>query len=565
MSYKRNNQTTYILYLTILLLLVFEAILNLTPSISRDALVHHLAIPKLWLQNGGFYEMTWAEYSYYPMYIDLFYVVCLYFKNDIAPKFIHLLFGFGIGVLVYHYIRQRINHNWGLLGLLIFTSTPIVIWLSTSAYIDLGMTFFTTASILCLIRWFDDEYIPFRWLFLSAVCMGIAVGSKYNALIAFMVANLLLIFLYARGTKEQLASLKYGFFYAIIVILAASPWYLKNYFLTGNPFYPLFDGFFQSTIANVTGCGLPDKKVTIGMFQFRELLYGEKLWETLLIPIRMFFQGNDHGYRYFQGVLNPILIIFTPFVFIQNTYRRDKFIFFIFTIIFILLAYFNTRQQVRYLLPVFPFLTILAVIGSKNLIRWLSQNRCISNIQKNKIVYTLFHNAIYIGIIILLSFNGIYLANRVKTIKPFSYIWGSESKESFLRRNLSYFPAVEFINSTLPEDAVILTFLLGRQGYYLNRAYKNAPSYGMDILSCIVKESESEQKFKRYVKMLGATHILWKRDLVQKYLSDNFDQKTIQRFLSIIQKNWLLLYQDEHYSVFDLQDRQTIKRYSYEH
>ena len=34
-----------------------EIILNLTPPISRDALIHHLAIPKLWLKHGGFYEI----------------------------------------------------------------------------------------------------------------------------------------------------------------------------------------------------------------------------------------------------------------------------------------------------------------------------------------------------------------------------------------------------------------------------------------------------------------------------------------------------------------------------
>ncbi|MBU4000909.1 MAG: hypothetical protein KKB94_01180, partial [Proteobacteria bacterium] len=42
------------------LLLLMECLLNLTPPISRDGMIHHLAIPKLWLRHGGFYEIPWA-------------------------------------------------------------------------------------------------------------------------------------------------------------------------------------------------------------------------------------------------------------------------------------------------------------------------------------------------------------------------------------------------------------------------------------------------------------------------------------------------------------------------
>ena len=86
-----ENTATFLLCATIVVFFCTEFILNLTPPISRDALIHHLAIPKLWLKHGEIYEMPWAEYSYYPMYINLIYLVGLYFKNEIAPKFIHLV------------------------------------------------------------------------------------------------------------------------------------------------------------------------------------------------------------------------------------------------------------------------------------------------------------------------------------------------------------------------------------------------------------------------------------------------------------------------------------------
>ena len=190
-----ENTATFLLGTTIIVFFFAEIILNFTPPISRDALIHHLAIPKLWLKQGEFYEMPWADYSYYPMYVNLLYLVCLYFKNDMAPKFIHLAFGFATGWLIFFYLKKKFDRNWALLGMVIFITTPIVIWLSTSAYIDLGMTFFTTASVLAFVKWRDSEYSQFKWLLISSFCMGIAIGSKYNALIAWLILNLILDFL----------------------------------------------------------------------------------------------------------------------------------------------------------------------------------------------------------------------------------------------------------------------------------------------------------------------------------------------------------------------------------
>ncbi len=241
-----ENTITFLFCTTIIVFLCTEIILNFTPPISRDALIHHLAVPKLWLKHGRIYEIPWANYAYYPMNINLLYAICLYFKNDIAPKFIHLGFGLATGWLIYLYLKQKFGRNWGLLGMLIFITTPIVVWLSTSAYIDLGMTFFTTGSVLAFIKWRDSEYKAFKWLFISSLGMGIAIGSKYNAIIAWFIMNMFLMLSVVRDTRRQTAALQYGILFFVVTAFLASPWYLKNYFQTGNPFYPLFNSLIDS-------------------------------------------------------------------------------------------------------------------------------------------------------------------------------------------------------------------------------------------------------------------------------------------------------------------------------
>jgi len=510
----------------ILVLLCVEFILNLTPPISRDALIHHLAVPKLWLKHGGFYETPWANYSYYPMYINLLYLVCLYFKNDIVPKFIHLAFGLGTGVLIYLYLKQKLDRNWGLLGMVIFITTPIVIWLSTSAYIDLGMTFFTTASILALVRWRELEYRHTRWLLISAFCMGIAVGSKYNAIIAWFIVNLLLVIIYVRETKCQTAAVKYGLMFFAITVLVASPWYMKNYLLTGNPFYPMFHSAFKSfqqqPIQKVIQSQAARETGKIGFFQMRKIMYGENFWETLLIPIRMFFQGEDNSYRYFQGVLNPILIIFLPFIMLNRRFHRDKILFGLFSVIFIFMAYFLTEKQVRYILPTLPIKSIVQFF-------------------------------LFSSVVILVVLNFLYLKERVKIIKPFSYVFQHETRDAFLERHLAHYPAVKYVNAHLPADANLFLMFLGRRGYYLERPYKNEPSFGMKTISRMVKDAKSEERFNKYVRSIGVTHILMRMDLVNNYLKNNFSEKKIKRFEILVRKYWKRIYEVNGYAVWDLQ------------
>jgi len=79
--------------IAILALLVAATVfLASVPPVDRDALTHHLFVPKLWLQHGGIYEIPEIPFSYYPMNLDLLYTIPLYFGNDIIPKYIHHLF-----------------------------------------------------------------------------------------------------------------------------------------------------------------------------------------------------------------------------------------------------------------------------------------------------------------------------------------------------------------------------------------------------------------------------------------------------------------------------------------
>ncbi len=81
-------------------------VLSCVPPVSKDELVHHLAVPKLYLKHGGMYEIPFMDFSYYPMNVDLLYLIPLYFAKDNLPKFVHLSFALLTAGLLSGYLKR---------------------------------------------------------------------------------------------------------------------------------------------------------------------------------------------------------------------------------------------------------------------------------------------------------------------------------------------------------------------------------------------------------------------------------------------------------------------------
>jgi len=527
-------------------ILVIEIILCLMPPVSRDALIHHLAIPKLWIRHGGFYEMPWTQFSYFPMNIDLLYLVPLIFGNDRVPAFIHLLFGWGTGYLVYRYLKDQQGKVWGLLGLLVFVSTPMVIRLSITAYVDLGMIFFTTASVLSFIRWRDGRYEEIKWLLLSAVCMGLAAGTKYNALISWLFLGGAVCFLYARDTGKQLQAIRWGLIFFLVALVTVSPWLVKNLVLKGNPIYPLMDNVFSfihggRETAAFLAAGEAEKGAGYSLLRNRTLLYGEEIWQILLLPLRIFFEGRDHSPQHFDGVLNPLFALSIPFAFVGSQ-KGHRFLFFLFIIFVFLVSILMADVRIRYILPILPFMTILAVTGIRNITEWLAR--------RGQKALRLAGRAVPYAVVLLIAANLFYLGNQFTAIKPLPYILGEESRDEFLSRQVGSYRATAFINRELPGDAVVYLLYLSGRGYYLDRDYIYHVGLETAVVRAMVRSSADAATLAAFLRSLGGTHILVREELLMKALEDNFPGETVRNVREKLAECLTKVYESNGHAVY---------------
>ncbi|MCI5225308.1 MAG: phospholipid carrier-dependent glycosyltransferase, partial [Candidatus Electrothrix sp. AX2] len=231
------------------LVVLCVALLAYTPPFSRDALIHHLQVPLLYLQHGGIYEIPELKFSYYPMNLDLLYLGALWLGSDILPKYIHFFFALATALLLYRHLKKRLSDTYAWLGVVFFLSIPIIIKLSITVYVDLGLVFFSTASLLLIFRWLETDQR--RDLLLAGICCGLGIGTKYNGLLILFLLTLMLPIIVLRNQEKpeknssKGKAIKATVLFCFAALLAASPLLIRNTVWTGNPLYPLYNSVFM--------------------------------------------------------------------------------------------------------------------------------------------------------------------------------------------------------------------------------------------------------------------------------------------------------------------------------
>lgn len=547
-------------------------VLSGVPPVSRDALTHHLAVPKLYIQSGKMVELPEIGFSYYPPNLDLLYLIALYYGNDIIPKYIHFGFALLTAWLIFGYLRERLDSRYALTGVLLFLSLPVIIKLSITVYVDLGLMFFCFAALLMLFKWCESGF-NLRYLIYSGVLCGLALGTKYNGLLALFIMTLITAFIYVRSTStakaHQVGSLKYAAVFMLVSLLVFSPWMIRNYLWTGNPIYPLYNTWIKSSAAAVFGkqpasrietaaagpaakksagrqSGIQQPSTPWNHLSIRRILYGESWLQIALIPIRIFFQGQDDNPKYFDGKLNPFLFILPFFGFYQL--RREsvgitleKKVWLAFSLLFILIAFLRYSIRIRYIAPVIPPLIILSMFGLRGLIVML-KDRLPQNRPYLITVFVILVVAAAIGL------NAAYLTHQFKVVDPLSYISGRVGRDEYITRFRPAYPVIKYANQNLVDNARLLGLFMGNRRYYTERPM----ILSEDVFKKVVSGAASPQMITRRLTKRGITHLLIRYDLFNQWVNAEFDLPQRELLSTYFEHNLRLLISRGGYGLYEI-------------
>lgn len=520
------------------LLVLAVGVLCCVPPVSRDALTHHLAVPKLYLQHGRMLELPFLTFSYFPMNLDLLYLAALSAGSEIAPKFIHFAFALATAALVFRYLRRWVGGLWAWLGVLLFLSLPVVVRLSISVYVDHGLVFFSTAALMSLLHWLVER-TRWRYLVVSAVCTGLALGTKYNGLITLFLLGVLILICYrppgneptdgglegARGGRRLLKAAGWALAYGGIAMLVFSPWMIRNFRWTGNPVYPLFDKVFEAPADNDGGADPAAlvrrtyaAEARSNQFMVRLRVYRESAVAVALMPVRIFFQGEDDNPRLFDGRLSPLLF-FLPFgVFLgwrqsPPALRTGLTACLVFGWLYILCAFVATDMRARYVAPALPALVILAVIGAARL--WKSARERFP-VRFGRWLRILLAGCLALGI----AANGKYAIQQFARFLPLAYISGELDRDAYRLRFWPEYALFRFANRELPAGSRILAVFFGNRGYYSDHEVW----FGNARFEALVRERRSVEEVRQTLAGEGFTHLAINLDMFRQWVVPGLDE-----------------------------------------
>jgi hypothetical protein len=560
------------------LLITSILVMAAVPPVSRDALTHHLAVPKLYLKSGNLSEIPTVVFSYYPMNLDLLYLIPLYFGNDIIPKYIHFAFALLTAWLIFVFLKDRTaKTHYGLLGALLFLSLPVILKLSITVYVDLGLVFFSTAALLYVLKWAANGNQK-RHLLIAGLFCGLGLGTKYNGLIAFFLLTCLIPVLYLRTNQQpddpvegpansnrrqkntavmtSLRAFQAAALFVSIALLVFSPWMIRNFRWTGNPIYPLYQKAFNSfhpvdteaeRVAGLaTGRNMETASGRLGHFALRKRVFNETFLMLITTPVRIFFQGRDDNPKYFDGQLNPYLFLFPFLAFIgfkrlSKRHKRENLALLSFSVLFLLYTFLQVDMRIRYIAPIIPPLVMLSVIGLYQTDTWIRQKWTGAGRRAG-------FGLVAFAVIGLLALNGRYLVKQFRYVDPISYLSGQIGREDYIKKYRKEYPAIQFVNHHLTPDTRLLAIYLGNRIYYSDREIVCDDAFFKQAIAA----ATSVDALAETIRSHDFSHLFIRSDFFKHFIFDylsNEKRTLISRFFKTRTKK---LFSESVYGVFEI-------------
>lgn len=397
-------------YAAISWMMLLNIILNLigalAPEIIFDAIWYHLTMPKYYLAAHKVYYIKQLTYGAFPRTIEMLYALAMAIGQEAAVKLMHFAFGLLIVITIFIFGRRYLSKQGAFLAGAIFYMMSNVNMLSATAYIDLGLVFFEFLAAISLIIWAEARRPA--WAVMTGVFLGLALGSKHQAMLLIPVVGILIIAAWIKQEKRSLKSIILPLAMVFIPALAiALPWYVDAYLNTRNPVYPLFNELF--------GTGESFERAMFAGTAKKSWYDGHSLLDVVTLPWKL-TRGE------FEGWLSPLIIISLPLLMLLKRWPAYLRSWLAFSGLFYL-AYFAIIPfyTMRYFLPVVPVLSLVAAMLYSEAMkadRWL---RAVS----------------MLAIIIVFAGNLGFVA--IKNLPSAKASFGWQDRESYLNETLGWY------------------------------------------------------------------------------------------------------------------------------
>ncbi len=297
----------------LIILMAVQVVYSLVPTYLWDDIVAHLYIPKVILLKGFF--------PYNPHYTSSFFndtimvigahSALFIMAGEFAIRLFYLAALFAALFLVEGYTRKRFGSRVSFLATAALALTPYFLWDLGCLHTDLFCLFSTCIVLVSFFSAVDNLSKKNIMLYFVFVALGL-LTKLLNIFLIFPATLLLLAAIINKSARDKNNSLRDFISGCSISALLFAPLFIRNWVITKNPMFPLYNDIFKSPYYSAT-------KPLPGFFKFTNVGLSWNSLYDITFEADKYYVGN-HG-QFVFGITYFVLFMFT---FILFLYKREK-------------------------------------------------------------------------------------------------------------------------------------------------------------------------------------------------------------------------------------------------
>lgn len=506
------------------LYVLYNLINCLMPVSNSDSLFVYLNHARLFVESHSIYNIDWGGIaaSYRPLNAIILNSLGILLYSDILSQLITgWLMGFLSALAVYAISRNFANRRMSLIAAIVFYCIPTISWLVFSTKIDMTYAAFELCFWLLFVKCLYSK--DKKYLFMGAIFLGFAIGTKYQALYALLFSSLVIfIIMLLERIKFKNVIIVLLIFLSIAVLVCA-PSYLRSLILAGDPVYPFLSkgNYVKESILGSTPSA---NHVNYLHFQYR-IIFGKSF------PLK--------PYSFCDSPIGFLVFLLLPAIFISKytiiSHKKTILVFLGYYLFLSFLTNMTSEHFPRHFLPAIGLMASLNSLSFKNIKKYIPEPLILITFNLCLITMILFSNI------------GLGPRQLPRHLLKFKLITGEINRETYLEETVFKLPRhlsgdmIKYINK-MPADTKIFA-LQEISGYYakkpiiINRGF-------FDSLNC--------ESFYRKCREDGITHLLFSKYL---FYYDNYLGTEHKKFIEEIISPCVLEYYSGDQFLFRINDK----------
>ena len=522
------NLWTLLTMIVVLAYLLF----NCVPPTFYDATTYHVGLPMQYAFWGESIVTPHQIYSAFPLLAELSTgLIYLVTKSALFVNVAHA----GMIVPLLMMVQKTAKHMFGnqeaAVAGFVFVSIPTIHFLVGGTKSDLLVYLFVAVILSLCASWesHDEETdlnaeMSKRYFLLLFLFGGLCLSAKLSSGVYVMAY----VGLYLASSRSLIPKEKRIIVFGLMLAaVAASPFYIRNWFVLGNPTFPFLTSIFDG---DSTGADfLTSQAVKVDGLQ--EVL---SLWR---LPYDVCFVNSDPT---MINTFGGVVFFFLPVALLQRTFfysQKRNCIYLLLTIPYWLSTYMLLRFH--------PFLVLLGTLwAARGVVRLCRLGQTGRFVVPCLVLFLVYEN---------LSFST--QALNILLREPLSVHLDDTSHDDFLSHAQESYPAFKFLNETSKAHSVVYMM----SDYRIAHLERRAVISGVNVKPAyagIVKESSSGKDIIEQLKNTGANYLVFHGPTIQllheRHLLDwdEEEEGRVREMLSLLGKP---LFYENAYAVYALE------------